>query len=109
MEGFRSTIFAWKERKLDSMFQRANVAQSFSQSKLWYVSQVLHLLPPTARKVKSLLSSFLLSGSPERLKLEELYNKPAKGGLGLLNMRQNADTLLLKQVTRMLLKDKEGP
>ena len=42
------------------------------------------------------------------MKLDKLYNKPAKGGLGLLNVRKKADSLLLKQMTTMLLKDKEG-
>ena len=39
---------------------------------------------------------------------DELYNKLAEGGMGLLDVRRNADSLLLKQMTTMLLKDKEG-
>ena len=31
-QGFRGTIYAWKEWKLDSMFQMANVARTFAQS-----------------------------------------------------------------------------
>ena len=61
-----------------------------------------------AKKIESLLSSFLFSGKPELLGLEELYNMPAKGGIGLLDIRKKADSLLLKQLTRMLLKDQEG-
>ena len=35
MRGFRGTIYAGKERKLDSMFKRAQVAHAFTQFKLW--------------------------------------------------------------------------
>ena len=108
LKGFRSTIYAWGERNLENMFQRAEVARTFAQSKLWYVSQVLPLPRTVAKKIESILSSFLFSGKPERLGLQELYNKPAKGGLGLLDVRKKADSLLLKQLTRMLLKDQEG-
>ena len=40
--------------------------------------------------------------------MNELCNKQAKGDLGLLDIRKKADSLLLKQLTRMLLKDQEG-
>ena len=69
---------------------------------------MLPLPNSVAEKIESVLSSFLFSGKPERLGLQELYNKPAKGGLGLLDVRKKADSLLLKQLTRMLLKDQEG-
>ena len=36
-----------------------------------------------------------------------MCNKSAKGGLELLNVRKKADSLLLKQLTRMLPKDQE--
>ena len=90
LKGFRSTIYAWKERNLERMFQRAEVARTFAQSKLWYVSQVLPLPKSSAKKIESLLSSFLFSGKPEWLGLEELYKRPAKGGLRLLNIRKKA-------------------
>ena len=105
--GFRGAIYAWKERKMDSMFQKAEVARASSQSKLWYVSQVLPLPTAIAKKIGSLLSSFLFAGKPERLKMDKLFNKPAKGGLGLLDDKKKADSLFLKQLTRMLLRDKE--
>ena len=68
---------------------------------------MLPLLAAIAKKIELLLSSFLYSGKPERLRLKELYNKPAKGGLGLLDIRKKADSLLLKQLNRMLLKNKK--
>ena len=41
LKGFRKTIFSWCSRGLDNMFQRAEVARTFAQSKFWYVCQVL--------------------------------------------------------------------
>jgi hypothetical protein len=108
LQGFRKTIYSWKERGLDSMFQRAEVARTFAQSKLWYVCQVLPLPNSFAKKFDSLLSSFLFRGKPERLKLWELFNPSSKGGLGLVDIRSKADALFLKQLTRMLLREEEG-
>ena len=102
LRGFQKTIYSWKERGLESMFQRAEAARTFAQSKLWYVSQVLPLPASFAKKMESLLSSFLFRGKPERLKLCELYNPPSGGGLGLIDIRSKADALFLKQLTRML-------
>ena len=97
LKGFRGTIFAWKEHKLDSMFQKSEVARIFAQSKLWYMSQVLPLPAAISKKIELLLSSFLFSSKPELLKLEELYNKPAKGGPGLLDIRKKAKSLFPMQ------------
>jgi hypothetical protein len=108
LKGFRKTIFSWRERKLESMFERAEVARMFAQSKLWYVCQVLPLPGSYAKKFESLLSSFLFRGKPERLKLEELFLPSSKGGLGLVDIRNKADSLLLKQFTRMLQREGEG-
>ena len=108
LKGFRKTIFSWRDRNLDSMFERAEVARMFAQSKLWYVSQVLPLPGSYAKKFESLLSSFLFRGKPERLKLEELFLPCSKGGLGLIDVRNKADSLFLKQVTRMLQREGES-
>ena len=72
------------------------------------MSQVLSLPATIAKKMESLLSSFLFSSKPERLRLEELYSKSAKGGLELLNIRKKANSLFLNQLTRMLLKQRKG-
>ena len=66
-------------------------------------------LPNTiAKKMEALMSSFMFQGKPERLKLEELYNPPSKGGLGLLDIRTKADALFVKQLTRMLMRKEES-
>ena len=90
---FRGTKYAWKKRRLDSMFQKAEVACLFAQSKLWYVSQVLPLPTAIAKKIGLHLSSFLFAGKPEQLKLDDLFNKPAKGGLGLLDVKKKTESL----------------
>jgi hypothetical protein len=108
LKGFRQTIFSWRDRSLDNMFQRVEVVRTFALSKLWYICQVLPLPNSFAKKVESLMSSFLFRGKPERLKLEELYNSPSSGGLGLPDVRTKADSLFVKQLTRMLLRQEEG-
>ena len=90
------------------MIQKVEVAKAFALFKLRYISQVLPLRGAIAKKIKLLLSSLLFAGKPERLKLEELYIKPAKGSLGLLDVRKKADSLLLKHMTRMLMKYRKG-
>ena len=52
------------------------------------MSQILPLPAAIGKKIVSLLSSFLFAGKPEPLKLDELHNKPAKGGLGLPDVRR---------------------
>ena len=100
--GFQKTIFAWKQRKFDSMKRWAEAVQTFALSKLWYVSQILPLPQKVAKKIERLLSSFLFQGNTERLKLGELCLPPERGGLGLCEVRSRADALRLKQLCRML-------
>ena len=57
--------------------------------------------PSFTKKFESLLSFFLFSGKPERLKLEELFNSPDRGGLGLMDIRNKADSLFINQLTRI--------
>ena len=70
--------------------------------KLYYVAQVLPLPNKYKRKVEISLSKFIFRGRHERLKLEELENSCENGGLALLNISVKADSLLMKQLCRML-------
>ena len=54
MQGFRKTIYSWKDRGLDNMFQKAEVVRTFTQSKLWYICQVLPLPNTYTKKIESL-------------------------------------------------------
>ena len=108
LKGFRKTIYSWNDRGIENMFQKAEVLRSFAQSKLWYVCQILPLPNSFAKKLESLTSSFLFRGKSERLKLEELFNPPSAGGLGLMDIRTKADSLFVKQLSRMLIRKEEG-
>ena len=78
------------------------MAKTFALSKLYYVAQVLPLPDKHKRKVESLLSKFIFRGRHEKMKLSELENSCEKGGLGLPNLSVKANSLLMKQLCRML-------
>ena len=78
------------------------MAKIFALSKLYYVAQVLPLPAKQRKRVESCLSKFIFRGRHERLKLDELENSCEQGGLGLPNIAVKADSLLLKQMCRML-------
>ena len=78
------------------------MAKTFALSKLYYVAQVLPLPVKYRKQVNSSLSKFIFRGRHEKLKLDELENSYQQGGLGLPNIAVKADSLLLKQMCRML-------
>ena len=71
-------------------------------SKLYYVAQVLPLPNKYRKQIDSSLSRFIFRGRHERLQLDELQNSYEQGGLGLPNIAVKADSLLLKQMCRMM-------
>ena len=93
-------LFSWQSRSLETLAQRVQVARKFALSKLYYVAQVLPL--PNKYKRKVSVSKFIFRGHYERLKLEELENSCENGGLALPNIAVKADSLLMKQLCRML-------
>ena len=66
------------------------------------MAQVLPLPNKYEKKVESSLSKFIFRGRHGRLKLDELENSCEKGGLGLPNISVKSDSLLMKQLCRML-------
>ena len=108
VEGFEKVLFSWQSRLLDTLIQRVEVAKVFALSKLFYVAQVLPLPDKHRRRVESSLSKFIFNGRHERLRLSELENSPRQGGLGLPDIGVKADSLLLKQMCRMMTLDTEG-
>ena len=105
--GFQRTIFSWRSRLLCTLQQRVTVVQTFALSKVWYVAQVLPLPSPVAKKIESLISSFIFQGRHERLKLAELQNPSNKGGLGLSCVTTKAECLLLRQSLRILARPQQ--
>ena len=102
MKGFQKVLFSWQSRQLETLAQRVEVAKTFALSKLYYVAQVLPLPDKYRKQVDSSLSMFIFRGRHERLQLDELQNSYEQGGLGLPNIAVKADSLLLKQMCRMI-------
>ena len=88
-------------RCLQSWSLRCGSCPTFSQSKLWYVIQVLPLA--FARELERKVGSFMWLGRLERFEFEELYS-PIKlgGGLPLPNIQAKRSALLLKKLLRIL-------
>ena len=102
MRGFQKVLFSRQSRLLETLAQRVEVAKTFALSKLYYVAQVLPLPNKYMKQVESSLSSFIFRGRHERLQLDELQNTCEQGGLGLTNIDVKADSLLLRQMCRIL-------
>jgi hypothetical protein len=100
--GFENVLFSWQSRQLETLAQRVEVARTFALSKLYYVAQVLPLPVKVTKKINSCLSKFIFRGRHERLQLDELQNSYEQGGLGLPNIAIKADSLLIKQMCRMM-------
>ena len=102
VKGFQRVLFSWQSRQLETLAQRVEVAKTFALSKLYYVAQVLPLPNKFRKLVESSLSKFIFRGRHERLQLDKLQNSYEDGGLGLPNIAVKADSLLLKQMCRMM-------
>ena len=102
LRGFVKVLFSWQSRQLETIAQRVEVTKTFALSKLYYVAQVLPLPNKYRKQIESSLSKFIFRGRHERLKVDELENSCEQGGLGLPNIAVKADSLLLKQMCRML-------
>ena len=72
MIGFSKVVYSWSTRNLDTLSQRAEVAKTFSLSKLYYVAQVLPLNEKYRKQIETSLSNFIFKGRHEKLKLSEL-------------------------------------
>ena len=107
VRGFEQILFSWESRQLETLSQRVEVARTFALSKLYYVAQVLPLPGEHRRRVEKRLSSFIFRGRQERLKLSELENTCGNGGLGLPNLSVKADSLMMKQLCRMMTMENE--
>ena len=78
------------------------MAKIFALSKLYYMAKVLPLPAKQRKRVESCLIKFIFRGQHKRLKLGEIENSTEQGGLGLPNIAGKADSLLLKQMCRMI-------
>ena len=101
-EGFGKCLNAWKTRALDSIFQRVEVLRIFAMPKLWYIALLLPLPGKIAARFEQQVRNFIWKGRLEKPAYSELCNSVEEGGLGVPCIRSKADSLLVKQLLRML-------
>ena len=102
VDKFRSTLYSFQLRALETVHQRVEVINIFASSKLWYKCQILPLPATVAQQLEGLMFQFIWRGKLEKLATHEIYNKLEDGGLGLVDIRSKADALFIKQSCRML-------
>ena len=101
-EGFVNCLHSWKMRSLESIFQKVEVLRIFALPKLWYKALLLPLPGKMASEIEREMRNFIFKGKLEKPALAEMCNSVEMGGLGLPCIRSKADSLLLKQLLRML-------
>ena len=104
---FDKCLLAWKTRSLESIFQKVELLKTFAIPKLCYKALLLPLPGKVAQKLEEKMRSFIWRGKLEKPATAEMFNPVEEGGLGLTCLRTKADSLLLKQVLRMM-EDKEA-
>ncbi len=102
VQNIRKAVLSFDLRSLNTINQRVDVLNIFVLPKLWYKCAVLPLPADTARQVESIMIKFLWRGKLEKISLIELCNDKSEGGLGLVEIRSKADSLMLKQTCRIL-------
>ena len=101
-EGFVKCLNAWKTRSLESIFQKVEVLKTYALPKLWYKALLLPLPGKIAGQFEGEIRRFIWKGKLEKPAFVEMCNPVDMGGLGLPCIRSKADSLLLKQLLRML-------
>ena len=107
VETFKRVLLSFSLRALDTLHQRSEVIKIYATSKLWYKAQVLPLPARYAQQLESAITRFLWRGKLEKLALQEIYNPPDQGGLGVVDIRSKADALFIKQACRLLSNPEE--
>ncbi len=102
VQNVRKAVMSFDLRSLNTINQRVDVLNIFVLPKLWYKCAVLPLPANVASQIESIMIKFLWRGKLEKLCLVELCNPKSEGGLGLVEIRSKADSLILKQSCRIL-------
>ena len=102
VQNVRKAVISFDLRSLNTINQRVDVLNIFVLPKLWYKCAVLPLPANVASQIESIMIKFLWRGKLEKLSLIELCNPKSEGGLGLVEIRSKADSLILKQACRIL-------
>ena len=78
---------------------RAIVANSLLTSKLWYIATILDIPSDILSKIESLVfKTHIWQDKTERIKRKSLYLPIWEGGIGLLNIQAQQDSLKLKNI-----------
>ena len=101
-KGFVDCLNAWKIRSLETIFQRVQVLTTFAMPKLWYKALLLPLPGKLAGQFEEEIRQFIWAGKLEKPAFAEMCNPVDQGGLGVICIRSKCDSLLLKQLLRML-------
>ena len=106
VESIGNVILSFQLRALDTLHQRVDCLKIYILSKLVYKAQALPLPGVYAAQFERIIFRFLWRGKLEKLSLQEIYNSPDEGGLGMVDIRTKSESLFIKQFCRIL--DEEG-
>jgi Reverse transcriptase (RNA-dependent DNA polymerase)/zinc-binding in reverse transcriptase len=97
---------SWKDRAL-SISGRILLLNTFALSRLWYAAHVVPFDRTTTKQLESRIRTFLWNGGKARVSLVRINHPRRVGGLGLLPIELQSQSLLAKWFKRVL--DPEGP
>ena len=103
---FKSLLWSWDCRALDTFQQKVHVIIVFATRTLWYKAQALPLPGKIAEQFESATFRFLWRGKLEKLEKFETKNDRSKGGLQVPCIATRAEALFVRQTCR-LLKNKD--
>ena len=93
-----------------SLRGKAKLVNVMILSKIWYISTISPPPPFYINRLEKLVFSFIWnkhrnSSKVEFLKRDTLYLAPKDGGIGLVNIRNKIDSLMLSQILKVFLGD----
>ena len=94
---FNDALYAWKQRILDSIYQRFEVIRIFALSRVPYVAAVLPIGRVMVKKFEKLMGKFIwnFTGKILRVSMNDLKNTRLSGGLQLPCIERMANSLLV--------------
>ena len=107
---FRSVLFSWTSRVINSLFQRAEILSIFALSTIWYRAQVLPLPMKYAVQFEKEISNLLWKGHMTKnvLSRETVCLSKERGGLAVPHLRIKCKSLRIKQMLRNITGTEKG-
>lgn len=97
-------VEAFKIRKI-SLYGRTNVANTIILSKLWHVLRLTPIPKATINKLNSIIYQYIVDGKGLQIKKDVYYLPKEQGGLGLLHVGVQQQTLQMRYITALLYHD----